>query len=89
MEEYIQEAKNSGYTQGQAKEMVCSGIKGWQSRFRKRKRNSQDFYRLAKDTLEERMRKELTERETWFKSKKEDDVIHSSAKVSGQKRRIP
>ena len=73
VEQYTKEVKNSGYTCSQAKEMICSGIKGWQSRFRKRKRNNQDFYRLAKDTLEERMKKELTEKETWFKTRNEDE----------------
>ena len=73
IEQFTKEVKNSGYNQGQAKEMVCSGLKGWQSRFRKRKRNNQNLYRLAKETLEERMRKELMEKETWFKTRNEDD----------------
>ena len=29
IEQFIQELKNSGYNQKQAKEIVCSGIKGW------------------------------------------------------------
>ena len=73
VEQFIKEVNNSGYNQKQAKEMVCSGLKGWQSRFRKRKRNNQNLYRLAKETLDERMRKELTEKENWFKVKNEDE----------------
>ena len=73
IEQFTKTVKNSGYSQGQAKEMVCSGLKGWQSRFQKRKRNNQNLYRQAKETVEERMRKELIEKETWFKTKTEDD----------------
>ena len=55
------------------REIVCSGIKGWKARSRKRKRNNQKFYRLAKDTMKERMKKELLEKENWFKSRKDEE----------------
>ena len=81
IEQFIQELKNSDYNQKQAREMVCSGIKGWQSRYRKRKRKGQNFYRLAKETVHERMLKELTQREDWYKGTKGDDDEESPRKV--------
>merc|ERR1711942_54357 len=67
IEQFSQELRNSGYSQNQAKEIVSSGVRGWQKRIRKRKRDDQNFYRSAKDTLEERVMKDLVERETWYK----------------------
>ena len=50
IEQFIQELKNSGYSQKQAKEIVCSGIRGCKGKYRKRKRKNQNFYRLAEET---------------------------------------
>ena len=37
---------------------------GWESKQRKRKRENSQFYRLAKNTLEDRVRKDLFEKES-------------------------
>ena len=66
IDQYTKELKSSGYVAKQAKEIIMSGIRGWQSRARKRKRENQEFYRLASTTLQERTRKKLVERESWY-----------------------
>ena len=73
VEQFIQELKNSGYNQKQAKEIVNCGIRGWKNKIRKRKRNNIPFYRLAETTVKERLEKQLTERETWYKQTPVDD----------------
>ena len=71
--------KTSGYSVKQAREIVCSGIRGWKAKHKKRKDNNIPFYRLAETTVELRMRKELLEKETWYKEnegekEKEDSI---------------
>ena len=82
IEQLIQELKSSGYNRKQAKEIVCSGLKGWQSKYRKRKRNNQNFYRLAKETAQERMKKELMEKENWFKNNRDEESPAKSRKMN-------
>ena len=71
--EYTQELKNSGYSLTQSREIIVSGIRGWRNRIRKRKRQGLPFYRLAETTVETRMRKEILEKENWFKKTDDDD----------------
>ena len=73
IEQYIQELKSSGYSHSQTKEIIVSRIRGWKNRIRKRKRENKQFYRPAESTLEERMEKEITAKENWYKQKDDDD----------------
>ena len=78
-EQYTKELKTSGYSVKQSREIVCSGIRGWKAKHKKRKDNNIPFYRLAETTVELRMRKELLEKETWYKEnegekEKEDSI---------------
>ena len=57
IEQLTTELKSSGYTIKQAQEIVSSGSRGLRNKQRKRKRNNDSFYRLAEDTLENRMKK--------------------------------
>ena len=68
IEQFTQELKSSEYNITQAKEIVMSGIRGWNARKKKRSKNGQEFYRLAHTTQQERARKKLLEREEWYKS---------------------
>ena len=68
IEQFTGELNNSGYSRKQAREIVCSGVRGWQARIKKRKRKNISFYRLAESTVNERLQKELTERECWYKN---------------------
>ena len=64
LEQLTQELKNSGYSLDQAREVVISGYRGWKRRVERRRETG--LYRAAKDTLEEREKKKLVERETWY-----------------------
>ena len=78
VERFIQELKNSGYSQRQAKEITCSGIRGWRAKIKKRKRESKPFYRHAQTTVKDRLEKELIEKESWYKAK--EDIEESPTK---------
>ena len=71
LEQFTQELKNSGYTNEQSREIVISGYRGWKRRIERRRNTG--LYRHAIDTLEERERKKLIERETWYIPQPGDD----------------
>ena len=73
VEHFIGELKNSEYSQKQARDIVISGLRGWQNMIRKRKRNNMPFYRHAQETVRERMRKQLVEKESWYKETEKDE----------------
>merc|ERR1712208_18216 len=85
IEQYIKEMKNSGYSKKQAREIICSGVRGWKSRINKRKREEIPLYRLAEETVEERLRKELTEKESWYKDKDTDEDESPRKKIKKNK----
>ena len=88
IEQYIIELKSSSYNISQAREIICSGIRGWRNRSRKRKRQNVPFYRPAESTIEERMLKEISEKENWYKVNDDEDDedeenLNKYAKTSG------
>ena len=88
IEQYIQELRNSGYNQKQARELISCGIRGWKTKIRKRKRDQVPFYRLAEDTVEERLKKKLIEKETWYKDRNEDEEESGESPIK-KRRTIP
>ena len=88
LEQMTQELKNSGYNREQSREIIVSGFKAWQRRLERRKDTG--LYRSAKDTLEDRERKKLTERETWYipRESKEEDKEPIERKLLVGKRRL-
>ena len=73
IEEFIGELKNSEYNRKQSREIVNSGIRGWKNKIKKRKRQNIPFYRLAQETVDSRLEKQLTERESWYKERLNED----------------
>ena len=64
-ETLIQELKNSGYN----REIVVSGILGWKRKIARRIQEGKPFYRSAPSTLDQRCKKKLTEKTSWYKNK--------------------
>ena len=73
IEQFINELKSSGYDRNQAQTIVCSGIRGYRNKIRKRKRQNIPFYRLGENTIEDRMRKKVIEKENWYKKDEVDE----------------
>ena len=73
IEQFTQQLKNSEYSCKEARGHVVDGIRGWKNKREKRRRDNIDFYRLAKNTLHQRARKKLVEKQTWYKAKKNRD----------------
>ena len=84
----IQELRNSGYSVEQAREILISGYRGWKRRLERR--GATGMYRAAKDTLEEREKKKLIERETWYIPREEEEKEdQDKRKILTARRRIP
>ena len=71
LEQLTQELRNSGYRSEQAREVIISGYRGWSRRLARRRDTG--LYRSAKDSLEEREKGKLLERETWYLPKSRED----------------
>ena len=67
VEEFIRELKNSEYSIVQSREIVNSGLRGWKKKIARREKKNIPFYRPASSTVEVRLRKNLLERESWYK----------------------
>ena len=64
LEQLTQELKNSRYKVEQTREILISGVRSWKKRIERRRDSG--MYRHAQDTLEEREKKKLIVRESWF-----------------------
>ena len=78
IEKFTKQAKNSGWSRKDTREMVISGYKGWRKRLERRQEAGGAQYRSAASSLATRARKKLTGREDWFKDggekrKREED----------------
>ena len=78
IEQFIKELKNSGYRRKQSRELVIAGIKGWETKIKKRKRQGIPFYRPGQTIVETRLRKEILEKENWYKEKENEDPENES-----------
>ena len=70
---FTNQLKNSGYDRRTSREIVVSGILGWTRKVRRRKEEGKDFYRGARSTLRQRMRKKLLDPTTWFLRKETEE----------------
>ena len=78
IEQFIGELKNSEYSQKQAREIINRGLRGWKTKMRKRKRQNIPFYRVAHETVDQRLKKQLTERESWYKTREKNEEDEES-----------
>ena len=67
---YTEKLKVSGYNRKQTREIVISGLRGYNAKKQRAAKSGKPFYRLARDTLKARIKKKLTEKTKWYKTKK-------------------
>ena len=73
IEHFTKQCKTSGYSRHETREGVISGLKGWKRKCIRRERDGVGFYRSAKSTLGIRCKKKLTEKSSWYKTKRKRD----------------
>ena len=85
LEGFIEKMKRSGYNQVQIKEIICSGLKGYQTKLEKANKEGRKMQRDGKDTVEARYRKKIMAKSTWFKNKRKKNVESGAGKQPGPK----
>ena len=84
IERFIQQMKTSGYSRGQTREAVVSGLMGFSRKIVRKKRKGDDFYRSAAMTLKPRLKKKLLERTNWYKDRKKDEDEEKGRQSDGR-----
>ena len=84
IEHYTTQLKNSGYTRGQAKEIIVCGVVGWRRKLERRSKNNQKQYLEAKETLEKRTNDKLLEKTSWYKENSKRKLQDQESKYKYQ-----
>ena len=86
VDQFTQQLVNSGYSWAQTREIIVSSLKGIVKRERREIETGAQRYRASEESLEERIKKRLTEPTEWYKkveSKLENDVERERDKEMG------
>ena len=78
MEQYIAQLKTSGYSRKQSREIVINGVVGWRRKMERRERQNQ--YLEAQETLEARTDAKLLEKVSWFKGNPKRKLANRESK---------
>ena len=82
IDHYTEKLRLSGYNFKQAREVITSGLRGYEAKVRRAEKEKRPLYRKARDTLKQRIRKKLTEKTTWYRKRKTEQ---EGEKQSGKK----
>ena len=70
VENFIKRLQISGYSVKQVKEIIESGLKGYESKKERSEKEGKPLYRAAKKSLASRQKKKLLGKTNWYKDKK-------------------
>ena len=70
IDNYSDRLFRSGYSQSQVREIIVSGLVGYENKLARAARQNIPLHRPAAATLKNRLHKKLTQRQNWFKDKK-------------------
>ena len=80
VDNYTRKLKTSGYTRVQAKEIIISGLRGFEAKVERAKGGKRPFYRKARDTLRLRIKKKLLEKTSWYRKRKDKEPKNKKEK---------
>ena len=89
IEKYIDKLKVSGYSEIQVKNIIESGLKGYETKLNKARREKREIHRAAEETQEVRFRKKILGKVNWFKSKKSKNEYPRKNQKSNQNKATP
>ena len=72
VEQFITRLKVSGYSDKQVREIIESGLKGYESKKERAEKDDRPLYRAARSSLASRHKKKLLGKTNWYKEKKMD-----------------
>ena len=67
LEKYISKLEISGYSKFQTSRILVAGLKGYEAKLSRARKEGRDIHIEARKSLAARARKKLTEKENWFK----------------------
>ena len=73
VEKFISKLRRSGYQQEQIVDIVSSGLKGYERKLARARKEGKCIHREARSTIKERFRKKITGKKNWFKNKKDEN----------------
>ena len=73
VENYVTKLVVSGYSLEQIRNIIVSGLKGYQTRLERAARDGTKLHRPTRSTLAARQKKKLLSKTNWYKSKKRDE----------------
>ena len=80
VEKFISKLRRSGYRKDQVKEIIKAGLKGYERKLEKAKKEGKSVHRDAKSTSKLRFKKKLTAKTNWFKKDKKNEMTEKVAK---------
>ena len=87
---YAKKLLSSGYSREKTKEIILRGIKGYEGKLQRCKRENIPLRRTAKESNFERTKKKLTAKSSWFrvKRKRDDEYTVENSKKKRDARRM-
>ena len=82
---YISKLTTSGYKEKQVKEIIENGLKGYERKLSKARKDGREIHREAAETISTRQRKKLMARTTWYKKKKGEKLEMQNGKRGNPK----
>ena len=73
VEQFVKRLKISGYGDKQVKDIIESGLKGYESKKERAEKEGRPLYRAARSSLASRQKKKLLGKTNWYKEKKKLD----------------
>ena len=86
LENFLSKMEKSGYSRRQRREILMSGLKGYETKKRKAEEQGREIHRSGAATLTQRYRKKLTAKTNWYK-KKQGEASPDQAEC-GKKRKF-
>ena len=85
VDDYSQKLMNSGYSREQTAKIVVNGIKGYESKRRRRIAEGRELRTTAAGSRVKRYREKLLGKTTWFKTQNKKDKMKKSTSSRGKK----
>ena len=83
VDQYSQKLANSGYEGEQLRRIVLNGIKGYEGRVKRSKREGRRLHRSSIDSLGARIRKKLVGKTDWFRKRRSKGKEYEGAQKLG------
>ena len=89
VDKYSQKLLTSGYSLSQTRRVIISGIRGWERRKLRAKKENGKLFRTSSESFRGRMKKKTVGKTSWFRKRKAKDDMLGEKKGRGAKQDTP